>query len=426
MKKRILIAIAIICFISNSIIAQWVTQPSGTTALLKSVSAISDQICWVSGAGVVLRTTNTGANWINATGNLPATFGGSNIFGIDGNTAIASGTVSGNAFTYKTTNGGTNWTQVFTQAGGFINSVWMYGALEGFMMGDPVGNKWSLWYSNSIGNAWDSTGYRLDGTGEAGWNNGLYLFGTRIWFTTNTATGKIYYSANSGLTFTAQLTGSTSASYGAISFNGPSNGMASSNDKIFYTSNAGTNWTLLPGLPGTGNVGGITGKNNTWWATRNSVGTSIYVSTNAGVNWVSQTVPSGTYSAIQLARLSFTSPASVWAVGDAGKIVYLSGIVSVKTSNELIPEEFSLSQNYPNPFNPVTKINYQIAKSQSSNVKLIIYNSIGKEIATLVNEKQGAGNYEVEFNGENLSSGLYFYKLEADEFSEVKSMILLK
>ena len=424
MNKFIITIVILISFFTNLLFSQWTLQPSGTTSLLKSVSAISDQICWVSGAGVVLRTTNTGANWINATGNLAATFGGSNIYGIDGNTAIVAGTVSGNAFVYKTSNGGTNWIQVFTQTGGFINSVWLYGALEGIMMGDPVGNRWSLWYSNSIGNAWDSTGYRLDGTGEAGWNNGLFLFGTKVWFTTNNAAGKIYYSTNSGLTYISQQTGSTSASYGTVWFNYPNVGMASSNDKLFYTTNSGSNWTVLTSIPGTGNIGGITGKSLKWWATRNTVSTSIYSSSNEGVSWTAQTVPSGSYSAIQLARLSFTSPASIWAVGDAGKIVYLSGIVGLESNNNEIPLKYSLSQNYPNPFNPVTTIKYSLP--EKSNVSIKVYDALGKVISILINKNLNAGNYETRFNGESFSSGIYFYKIETQDYSEVKSMLLIK
>ncbi|MBK8980930.1 MAG: T9SS type A sorting domain-containing protein [Ignavibacteria bacterium] len=89
------------------------------------------------------------------------------------------------------------------------------------------------------------------------------------------------------------------------------------------------------------------------------------------------------------------------------------------------PESFILSQNYPNPFNPVTVIQYSIP-SGGNDVKLVVYNNLGKEILTLVNEKQNAGSYAVNFNGESFPSGVYFYKLDAGEFVESKRMILLK
>jgi lysophospholipase L1-like esterase len=103
--------------------------------------------------------------------------------------------------------------------------------------------------------------------------------------------------------------------------------------------------------------------------------------------------------------------------------------VDVKTGNQ--PNTFSLLQNYPNPFNPSTKILYSIPKE--SFVTLKVYDSLGNEITTLVNEEKPAGNYEVDFNAANLpagrqglSSGIYFYKLTAGNYSKVRKMILMK
>jgi len=90
----------------------------------------------------------------------------------------------------------------------------------------------------------------------------------------------------------------------------------------------------------------------------------------------------------------------------------------------IIPEKFELSQNFPNPYNPNTTISYSIPNTQYSIIR--VYNSLGKEVATLVNEIKPAGRYEVTFDGSNLSSGIYFYKIEAGSFSAVRRMILLK
>ena len=88
------------------------------------------------------------------------------------------------------------------------------------------------------------------------------------------------------------------------------------------------------------------------------------------------------------------------------------------------PVDYSLSQNFPNPFNPSTEISYSIPKS--NNVELKVYNSIGKEVATLVNGMQEAGNHKVQFNSSNLSSGIYFYRLTSGNFTQIKKMILIK
>lgn len=90
----------------------------------------------------------------------------------------------------------------------------------------------------------------------------------------------------------------------------------------------------------------------------------------------------------------------------------------------LQPFAFSLSQNYPNPFNPLTSINYAIGKRQF--VTLKVYDILGNEIVTLVNDEKSAGNYEVNFNASNIPSGVYFYRLQAGSFAQTNKMILLK
>jgi len=89
-----------------------------------------------------------------------------------------------------------------------------------------------------------------------------------------------------------------------------------------------------------------------------------------------------------------------------------------------LPDEFSLSQNYPNPFNPATSIEFQLPVK--SFVSLVVYDVLGNEITTLVNEEKSAGFYEVNFNANNLVSGVYFYRLQANRFTEIKKMILLR
>jgi len=98
-------------------------------------------------------------------------------------------------------------------------------------------------------------------------------------------------------------------------------------------------------------------------------------------------------------------------------------IVTSVTGSEL-SETFSLKQNYPNPFNPGTKIIYQL--KTKSNVTLKVFDVLGREVASLVNENQSAGKYEVQFNGNNLPSGIYFYKFITDGFTDIKKMILIK
>jgi 1,4-alpha-glucan branching enzyme len=100
-----------------------------------------------------------------------------------------------------------------------------------------------------------------------------------------------------------------------------------------------------------------------------------------------------------------------------------SGII-IYQEDEITMNSFTLSQNYPNPFNPTTKIKYSIP--QSANVSIKVYNTLGSEMATLVDEFIPAGDYEITINAKNLSSGIYFYRIVSGAYSETKKMILLK
>jgi hypothetical protein len=114
----------------------------------------------------------------------------------------------------------------------------------------------------------------------------------------------------------------------------------------------------------------------------------------------------------------------------------ITGVAPERTAS--IPEHYSLSQNYPNPFNPVTIINYQLPIGNSQFVSLKVYNILGQEVKSLVNESQTPGGYAVQWNGTNnhgaqVSTGIYFYRLEVngvgssrDNFVQVRKMLLLK
>jgi hypothetical protein len=119
----------------------------------------------------------------------------------------------------------------------------------------------------------------------------------------------------------------------------------------------------------------------------------------------------------------------VWEKKINGKVALVETfdvqvINNIKKISKNIPTSFSLYQNYPNPFNPTTSIRFDLNKS--SNVKLIVYDILGKEIASLVNEKLNAGSYEVDWLASDYPSGVYFYKLVSEDFVDVKKMVLLK
>ncbi len=98
--------------------------------------------------------------------------------------------------------------------------------------------------------------------------------------------------------------------------------------------------------------------------------------------------------------------------------------INLSESFTIEPGDYSLSQNYPNPFNPTTVIKYSVPEKNQVTIK--IYNVLGSQVATLVNEVKPAGNYEVSFNASELSSGVYYYTISAGKFTSTKKMILMK
>jgi len=175
-----------------------------------------------------------------------------------------------------------------------------------------------------------------------------------------------------------------------------------------------------------------------WEDHRNAGNSDIYaqrIASNAAITWTANGFGICTIANDQL------KPGIV-SNGDFGAIVvwqdyrsgnnfdiYMNGFNTsgIFTSVEpvgSIPLEYSLSQNYPNPFNPATVINYQLPNT--SNVRLSIYDALGNEVGTLVNEMQNAGNYNIEWNASSFPSGVYFYRLSAGSFVSNKKMVLIK
>jgi hypothetical protein len=254
------------------------------------------------------------------------------------------------------------------------------------------------------------------------------------------------------------------------------------NGTLWKASNNGFNW--IDAAPGglTGNLYGLPLFNTTDIAMGDNG--KIWRSSDFGASWTSQ--PSGTTARLKSVEYSVNNESHIYACGSNGTILkstnygnpwgaqvsgttfnlnsiffYLDDIngycagdhgtilrttdgggpifTSVEPISGNIPDKFSLSQNYPNPFNPSTKIKFSVPannvpplKGESTygargmTVRLIIYDILGREIATLVNEALKPGSYEAEWDGSIYPSGVYFYKLYTQDYSESKKMVLIK
>ncbi|MFZ4590998.1 MAG: T9SS type A sorting domain-containing protein [Ignavibacteria bacterium] len=400
----------------------WTEQTSGLATTLYSISAVSDDIAWTCGAaGKVLRTTNKGVNWTNVSGNLPAAVAMYNIYAWDANTAIVTGS-GASAWIYKTVNGGVNWTTVLTTAGGFDDQLWMANSGDAYCIGDAVGGNWHLVKSNNGGDNWVAWGAPLATTNTNGtYNNAACFQGSQVWWSP-VGESKIKYSGDMGTTWTDQT--SPLASITAIWFEGQTYGFAggaSTSAGLLKTTNNGTTWTTVTqSFVAANSISGIVGANNSWWVSLQT--TAIHTSSDNGTTWtLAYTAPAGNFYHITKSRVGST----IWGIRSTGAIsrygTPLTGVTPISTET---PSDYSVSQNYPNPFNPTTKINFALPKSGL--VTLKVYDITGKEVATLVNEVKNVGTYSVDFNAANLSSGMYFYKISVNGFSEVKKMSLIK
>ncbi|MBL8017693.1 MAG: T9SS type A sorting domain-containing protein, partial [Ignavibacteria bacterium] len=153
----------------------------------------------------------------------------------------------------------------------------------------------------------------------------------------------------------------------------------------------------------------------------------VYASSNGGASWF-EFRTGMPYSLVF--DLTIVYPSRNIRAVTHGNGVYerdlMSNIVGVSAINSEVPKQFSLGQNYPNPFNPETKIRFQISGSSAAQTFLSVYDINGKEISLLVNADLKPGSYEISFDASGLSSGVYFYKISAGSFTDVKKMVLVK
>lgn len=421
------------------------------TTNIQSVSIVSNKIFAGTDQIGIYRSTNSGANWYSVNDGISSfdvtdiLVHGENIFvgtkrglykssdngndwsivtlGLITRQVINDLSISNNDIyavglhdIYKSTNDGLNWVSLNEGFPLFSNRVI---AKDNYLLSS--GELSDLYRSSNGGANWYVTnvGYPYEDICDAlaFKDNNMY-----VGFKPLAQNGGIYKSTNYGISWLDVSNGLPNRTIFSIASNN-NKLYAGIYGKIYFSTNDGSNWTSVSNqLPSNTGFTSFIFNDNAIIA--GSIGEGVFVSTNSGANWVA--VNSG------LGNLNITS------LGLKDNIVYagtsghgvglwqrpLSTLVNIQNTTNSSPEYFNLFQNYPNPFNPVTKIKYFI--TLHSNVKLTLYDNAGKEILTLINEEKLPGEYFYDFNGENLSSGVYFYKMESDGFAETKKMILLK
>jgi photosystem II stability/assembly factor-like uncharacterized protein len=186
----------------------------------------------------------------------------------------------------------------------------------------------------------------------------------------------------------------------------------------YSSDDSGVNWNIIPTISGKSVNCFLVNNPAMYFAGTSDAG--AFASTDRGLSWFSINNGLTDSSVISLG----VDQQGHLLAGTSKGLFASTGIVTRVDEKKKIPSSFSLSQNYPNPFNPTTAIRYQL--SVNSNVKLRIYDILGRLVNTLIEERQTAGIHTVTFNANSLSSGIYFYRLEAGNFIEIKKMILIK
>lgn len=198
-----------------------------------------------------------------------------------------------------------------------------------------------------------------------------------------------------------------------------------SSNFVYRTTDQGDSWSILQNHGSSGWGSDICREDPTTFITSNYGGNTNHLTTNAGANWTSFSLPS-TGAGCGVIYMDRSYALEMRTSGLSKMYVSYSNFLTDITvnTNSNIPNEYSLSQNFPNPFNPVTKISFTLPASGFVTMK--VYDQLGKEVATLVNGSRNAGNYSVDFDGSKLSSGVYFYRLQTEDFVSTKRMILVK
>ena len=511
----------------------WAQSNTGldTSYYVNSITSNSSGDIFIATAGDgPFKSTDNGNSWVSIQGDLSLPYTADIDFTSNGDLYI---TVIQQL--YKSTNGGTNWTNITTMFNGYAfqsafvdnnDNVWATSTNSGIIKSSDAGNSWTN-YINGL-TATDVSSLAADGAGNLYASiPGKGLFSStdngNSWNKINMVNyeedtyivtvelipsgGLIVYNVYNGIKTSTNLTDWTSFSTGLT--NQAIRELAVSNDyyfaagwdgKIFRTPRSAANWVEITDTSATGycydlfvsstgelyylfdeEVFKSTNNGDDWIdvgssidgysfsITQNSfgdifVGTDqgVYRSTDAGSSWTEDAsglidgalslaifngnnIFAGGYASLSWSNdfgqnwSSYTSGIENCRIIDlafgSGDVLFAaaermgiyrttSAITSVDDNENQVLNNFTLEQNYPNPFNPSTSIKYAINNREF--VQLKVYNVLGKEVAILVNEFKPAGSYEINFDASKLSSGVYFYTLNAGTFIETKKMILVK
>lgn len=422
MKKIFLI---FIMFAALSVNAQWV-QMSNWNGSGKQITCIaSDSNYLFVGTNIdgLYRSTNNGETFVKNPLNVYTIYS----IAVKGNYVFA-GTIYG---LYLSTDKGINWyLQSFSS--NKIPEIFIQGNYI-YLSTDSL-NRYKVFFSTNNGTNWINT--NLDSLKITSFTyDGSYIYASTVDFMDNSRP-PIFRSSLGDTSFALisivdSLGVGSRQSVGALASLGNNvfAGMRHFQEytrSVYRSLNNGLSW--LPTIIDEGDTFDLTTIDNNLVAATES---GIFISTNYGTNWIIKNQGFG-YTYYRIQHLCKNN--NYIFAGDYYPIWRrsLTEIVGIQNIGIEIPSAFSLGQNYPNPFNPRTKIRFDVSstpltpRQRGTLVVLKVYDVLGREVQTLVNESHKPGTYEVSFDGSALNSGVYFYKMVTDSYKETKRMVLIK
>jgi photosystem II stability/assembly factor-like uncharacterized protein len=437
-------SIIIMYFLSAqiSILAQdfWALEASGTVQSFETMVAVDTNIVWAAGrSGVVVKTEDGGNSWTLKS--LPED--NLNIYGMDAQNENLAWVVtysSANSQTslYKTSDGGDSWVMKYTSSAvdAWYNDVKFFDENSGIFYGDPEDGYFAVYTTEDGGESWTRVIspeiLAPNSSGEYGVVNNMAIKGSSVWFGTQNSSGnnvRIFFSTNKGLTWNVtEIEDDFTGAINSFDFLNESYGVFVSNSNFGKTNDGGLTWR-------TTNTFFLNTRGISFATSSSLIAVSPYrggeyyptanLSIDGGNNWSSVDTDISDF----LTDVDFVNSSTGWAVGNDGVILkWIGGALpdnpTFVQDKEIISNDYILNQNYPNPFNPVTKIRYSLPTG--TYVSIRVYDFLGNEISTLVDQYKNEGEYEIEFNAKHLSSGVYFCQMNVANIIITRKLIKLK
>lgn len=386
---------------------KWFKQDLGINKDLWSVFFHDSLNGWIAGNQIILRTTDGGLNW-SATNTDNAW---RDIYFL----SDSIGFVGGENKILKSFDGGQTWEEKFRNNYEWIHNISFLNQSNGLAAGEYN----VLLKTSDSGETWIRANLPIIAqvlldiyiiNDSLAWVCGLENIGGPI-------RGLILNSTDGGENWNINLQSINNDLFYGIHFFDASFGVCLSNNSFYTTNNSGTNWSIRSSLPHETKSLHVLADSSIWVG---GIKGGLYKSTDFGVSWLSTFSDSNQ----TIKDIFFVNEELGWAVGKGGLLLTTKETLNSIEIQSLLPTGFYLYQNYPNPFNPRTKIKYQV--SNPVKVKLQVFDLLGCELVTFINEEKPTGYYEVEFNGDKYSSGVYFYKLQAGSFVSTKKMLFLR